>query len=86
MRIQLDFDEDGVNLINEIKESTGLSTYKDVFNNALTLFEWAIRQGQKGRVVGSLDEENENYSELQMPALQRASRRAAKAQSAMSGK
>ncbi len=72
MRIQLDFDDQGVATLNRLKFLTGLKTHKDLFNNALTLLHWAIEQLAQGRLVASVDEGHENYRELQMPALQHA--------------
>ncbi len=76
MRIQIDIDESGEQVLNNIKQATGLSTYKDIFNNAITLFEWAIRQRVEGRVISSLDERTKRYKEMTMPALEESIRRA----------
>ena len=72
MRIQLDLDPQGVEIIQELKQNTGLRTHKELFNTAITVLHWAVEQQLKGRIVASLDEESENYRELQMPALDRA--------------
>lgn len=72
MRIQLDFDEVGIKLIDDLKTQTGIRTHKDLFNNALTILSWAVHQRRNGRIIASLDEENENYRELQMPVLSSA--------------
>ena len=72
MRIQLDLDEEGMNLVERLKTATGSKTYKELFNNALTLLDWAIRQRHEERKIGSFDEQNKNYRELQMPALEHA--------------
>ena len=76
MRIQIEIDEIGIRVLEEIKKKTGLSTYKDIFSNAVTLLEWAAKQRAEGRAVASLDERSKNYRELQMPALEEAARRA----------
>ena len=76
MRIQIDIDESGEQVLNSIRQATGLSTYKDIFNNAITLFEWAIRQRAEGRVISSLDERTKRYKEMTMPALEESLRRA----------
>jgi len=76
MRIQIDVDENGIHLLDSIKQATGVTTYKDIFNNAITLFEWAIRQRVEGRVIASLDERTKRYKEMTMPALEDAVRRA----------
>jgi hypothetical protein len=70
MRIQLDLDKPGVHLVESLKERTGSKTHKELFNNALTLLQWAVRQRSEGRIVASMDEREENYRELQMPALE----------------
>jgi len=72
MRIQLDLDEEGMKWIEELKEATGLKTHKELFNNSLTLLDWAVHQRQRGRIIASLDERSRDYKELQMPALERA--------------
>ena len=79
MRIQIDTDESGKQLLNSIKQATGLTTHKDVFNSAITLFEWAIRQRTQGRVIASLDERTKRYKEMTMPALEESVRRATQA-------
>jgi hypothetical protein len=76
MRIQIDIDEGGEQVLNNIKQATGVTTYKDIFNNAVTLFEWAVRQRAAGRVITSLDENTKGYKEMTMPALEEAERRA----------
>jgi hypothetical protein len=81
MRIQIDVDDNGIQVLNDIKLATGVSTYKDIFNNAITLFEWAIRQRVGGRVIASLDERTKRYKEMTMPALEDAMRRASTAKS-----
>jgi hypothetical protein len=72
MRIQIDLDEQGVAIVNKVRDMTGLSTYKELFNNAITLLDWAARQAYKGLAVAATDEEKQQYRELEMPALQYA--------------
>jgi len=72
MRIQLDVDEKGVQLLDWLKGQTNSKTQKELFNNAMTLLTWAVKQRSQGRIIASLDEQNENYKELQMPALEYA--------------
>lgn len=70
MRIQLELEDTG--LIDRLKHSTGVKTHKDLFNNAVTLLAWAVRQVERGRIVASVNEKTEDYRELQMPALEHA--------------
>ena len=76
MRIQIEIEDSGAAVFDEIRQASGLVTYKDIFNHAIALFEWALRQRAGGRVSASLDEQTKQYKEMTMPALEEASRRA----------
>lgn len=70
MRIQLEVTEKNAQELVELKEKINISTWKELFSNALTLLDWAIKQTEQGRLVGSIDEKNMTYRELVMPCLQ----------------
>ncbi len=72
MRIQLDFDKEGSKWLKLLEKATGARTHKEFFNNAMTLFVWAIEQRQDNRIIASMDEQSGAYKELQMPALEHA--------------
>jgi hypothetical protein len=71
MRIQLELSEDRVHELKALMEQVGVETYKDLFNNALSLFEWAIQEAEKGRTLASIDEQAGKYRELAMPVIDR---------------
>jgi len=73
IRIQLDLPEDQVKELDELMSETKIVTRKDLFNNALTLFQWAAKAKRAGRIVASLDEETGTARELVMPALENVS-------------
>ena len=73
VRIQLDLPEEQVKELDALMEKTKLSTRKELFNNALTLLQWAVKAKQAGRVIASLDEESGKAKELVMPALENVS-------------
>jgi hypothetical protein len=68
MQIQIEIDEAGVNLLNEIKDGAGLDDYRDVFDNGIALLDWAIRQRAAGRIVAAVDEASQSYKAIQLPA------------------
>jgi len=74
MRMELALDDDGMHLIEELKVLTGLKTNKEFFNNAVTLFDWAVLQVMLGRTLVSFDDKKADPRELVMPALQYAGR------------
>jgi len=80
MRIQLELPEEQVQELKKLMAEAGLETYKDVFNNALTVFEWLLNEVKSGKVIAAVDEKNEKYRVLVMPALERAAKAARAAQ------
>ena len=79
VRLQIELPEERVRELEALMKECDIATKKDLFNNALTLLEWAVRESEKGRIVASVDEENQRYRELQMPAFSAVSARAKKA-------
>jgi hypothetical protein len=74
MQLEMEIDELGARVLNEIKRKTGLHDYKEIFNNSVTLLDWAINQRADGKVVAAVDKVHQTYKELQMPVLEHARR------------
>lgn len=72
MRIQIVVDDTYKTMLDELKEVTGLNQWQDLFSDAITMYNWGVQQRRQGRIVVSMDEQEENYRELQMPSLERA--------------
>jgi len=71
-RIQLDMPEEQVKELDELMKETNIATRKELFNNALTLFQWAVNAKRSGRIVASLDEQTGTAKEILMPVLENA--------------
>lgn len=71
VRVQLDILESRIQELEEVRKKCGLSTRKDVFENALQLFEWAVAQAEKGAAIGAYDEKKEEFLEVVMPCMER---------------
>ncbi len=69
MRIQLVVSEAQQSMIEALRKQMGVATVKEVFNNALTLLNWAVRQRQEGSAICAINESKNVYKELQIPAL-----------------
>ena len=69
MNLKFEISEDEVEKLNTLMKDAGIETYRDLFNNSLTLFQWAILQVKEGKVVASVDEAAQKYTEVQMDAL-----------------
>ena len=72
-RIQIDLSPNELERMNTVMRMTDLKTRKELFNNALSLFEWAVVAVASGKQIGSIDG-LKAVMELTMPALQNAAR------------
>ena len=68
-RLQFEFTDERIDELDALVKHTNLRTRVQLFNAALSLFEWAVRQRENGRIIASIDEENGVYKELEMPGL-----------------
>ena len=76
MRIQLELPEAQVQELKKLMAEAGLDTYKELFNHALSAFEWLVNETKGGRSIASVDEKNQTYRVLVMPALQQVAKSA----------
>lgn len=69
-RIQFNVPEDKLEELDALQKDMGLSTRKELFNNAVTLLQWAVNRKKEGKTIAALDGSRNKYRELVMPALQ----------------
>jgi hypothetical protein len=70
VRIQFELPKDKADELETLMRDAGVGTKKELFNNALTLLKWAIKETRRGNAIASIDEKNGKYRELQMPILE----------------
>ena len=75
MKIQVEVPSENARPIDRMMEENHISSYKELFNTALTVLFWCLKEVKNGRIIASLDEETGKYKELSIPAFER--RRAA---------
>ena len=68
-RVQITLRQDKVQEMERLMEEAGVATKKDYLNNALLLLKWAIQERRRGRVIASVDENDDRYQPLMMPVL-----------------
>jgi hypothetical protein len=71
-RLQLDLSPQEVERMNWMMLVCGMENRKDLFNNALTLLEWAAFEVGQGRKVASFDDNKKERTILSMPVLNAA--------------
>ena len=69
VRIQLELPEEQLAEVEKLMDALNLRTKKDLFNNALTLLEWAVNERKAGRAIASVDDAKGRLREIVMPAL-----------------
>ena len=74
MRIQLELSESQFRDLKAMMKDTENDTYKELFNNALSLLQWATDEVKVGNVIAAVAEKEDKYRVLVMPALERAAR------------
>jgi metal-responsive CopG/Arc/MetJ family transcriptional regulator len=70
VRIQLDMPDEQVADLDGLMAETKVRTRKELFNNALTLFDWAVKQKKAGLVIAAINQSQGVVKEILMPALE----------------
>jgi len=68
-RVQFDIIKDRLDRIDDLIDEVHMGSRKEFFDNALSLFEFIIRQEQKGMTSALVNEITGQYSPLLLPAL-----------------
>ena len=74
MRLQFEFASDRINELKQLKEETGSETLKELFNNALTMLEWAVEEIKAGNEIAAVNEQEKVYRVFVTPLLERVAR------------
>ena len=69
VRIQFEVGDQQLREIENLLETTGFRTKKDLMNNALSLFAWAVGEKKAGLKIASIDEQNRIFREVIIPGL-----------------
>jgi hypothetical protein len=70
VRIQLEMPDDQVADLDALMAETKIRTRKELFNNAITLFDWAVKQKKAGLLVAAINQSQGQVKELLMPSLE----------------
>lgn len=75
MRLNFELSEERMNDLKSLAAKTELATMKDLVNNALTIFEWAVSEVEAGNEIAAVNDQKEIYRVLITPALQTITKR-----------
>lgn len=68
-RVQFDVIKPQLERIDSLMKECGITSRKEYFDNALTLFEWAIEESKKGHTIATVDIQAANYNPVLLPVL-----------------
>jgi hypothetical protein len=69
VRVQIEFSEGQMRLLDQLMRDSGVRTKKELVFNALTLLAWAVREKRASRIIASIDHTGRSF-EVLLPALQ----------------
>jgi hypothetical protein len=69
VRISFDVPAEKALELTQLQATLGLATRADLFNNAITLLEWAAAKSSAEQKIASVDEEAKSFVELKMDCL-----------------
>ena len=72
MRLNFEFTKEQVDQLNKLKLKTGVSSMKELFNNAFMMLDWAVDEVQEGREIAALAVEQDSYRIFVTPLLRQA--------------
>jgi plastocyanin len=75
MRLQVDLSEEKAKELRDLMADTASQTYEQLFNNALTIFEWAATEVKAGNSIVVVNERRQGHRVLVMPALEEVAKR-----------
>jgi hypothetical protein len=68
-RLQVLMSDERLDELDALVKLTGLKTRTELINYSLTLFEWSVKERLGGRIIASVDEQNERYKEVELPGI-----------------
>jgi hypothetical protein len=68
-RLQVLMSDERLDELDALVKLTGLKTRTELINYSLTLFEWSVKERLAGRIIASVDEQNERYKEVELPGI-----------------
>jgi hypothetical protein len=74
-RVQFDLAPQRISELDELIVLCDLKTRKDLFDNAMTLFEWAVHEVMSGNEVSSYNRSTDHVEVIRLPVLENAARK-----------
>lgn len=66
VKLEMEITPERLARIDALMTEAGLTTREDLFSNALSFLEWAVKEVKAGRAIASIDDVNKVYKEVHM--------------------
>jgi len=75
MRLNFELPEERVKELKELQTETASDSMKELFNNALTMLAWAIKEVKNGNEIAAVNDKEDIYRVFVTPLLERVVRK-----------
>ncbi len=75
MRLNFELPEERINDLKQLQIETGSESMKELFNNALTMLEWSVKEIKNGNEIAAVNEEGKVYRVFITPLLERVAKK-----------
>jgi hypothetical protein len=75
MRLNFEMPENRVSALKELQAETGSDSMKELFNNALTMLEWAIKEVKRGNEIAAVTPDQQVHRVFVTPLLERVAKK-----------
>jgi len=75
MRLNFEFSKDRIDELKALQGETDSDSMKELFNTALTMLEWAIKEVKNGNEIAAVNEDDRVYRVFITPLLERVARK-----------
>src|SRR5205823_13649035 len=69
VRVQIDMLPERCADLDRLMNETSMRTRRELFDQALTLFEWAVGESRQGRLIAAVEPAARGYQQVVMPSL-----------------
>jgi hypothetical protein len=80
MRLNFEFSEDRINDLKQLQTETNADSMKELFNTALTMLEWSVKEVKNGNEIAAVNEQEDLYCVFITPLLEKVAKKYTKQQ------
>jgi hypothetical protein len=75
MRLNFEFSEDRISDLKQLQTETNADSMKELFNTALTMLEWSVKEVKNGNEIAAVNEQEDVYRVFITPLLEKVAKK-----------